>query len=64
MIGKIEKKEGKIIVKLKLRVPGVPIKDMLADLVRESVKAEVDFSIMNDSEKEKFFILVRKNLIL
>ena len=67
MIGKIQKKEDKLIVELKLPVAEIPIKDLLVNLIKEGLKGfdvEVNSSVMNDSERENFFELSHKNWAL
>jgi len=66
MIGEIQIKD-KVIVELKLPAQGVPIADMLSDLIKEGLKdfsVEVNFSVMNEKEKQKFFELAQKNWAL
>lgn len=67
MIGKIQKNENKIIVELKLPAAEIPIKEELANLIKEGLKGfnvEVNSSVMNDSERENFFELAHKNWAL
>ncbi len=64
MIGKIQQNNKKTAIELKLPMPDVPIKEILVDLIKNKLKdfeVKVDFSVMNEKEKQKFFELAHKN---
>ena len=63
MIGQIHQND-KLVVELKLPTEGIPIKEMLANLIKDKLSdfdVKVTFSVMNETEKQKFFELARKN---
>jgi len=63
MIGQIQQND-KLVVELKLPMEGIPIKEMLANLIKDKLSdfdVKVTFSVMNETEKQKFFELARKN---
>ena len=67
MIGDIKEEDDKVTVELKLPIPGIPIKQMLIDLIKNKLEGkvvEVKTSVMSQEERDKFFELSRQNWAL
>ena len=70
MIGKITSKGNEAEVTLKVPVAGIPILQMLIDMIKEKVNSklkiyvEVNVEVMNESEKERFMKLAQENWAL
>jgi ATP-binding protein involved in chromosome partitioning len=67
MLGNIEKKGKKIIVELKIPMLEIPIRELLTNLIKDSLKdfeVDTEFSVMDDEERTNFFRLANQNWAL
>ncbi len=70
MIGDIDIKNNEVSVILKIPLPGIPIQDMLTDMIRDKIKSElkvyadIKIEVMNESEKQRFMKLAQENWAL
>ncbi|RLE46733.1 hypothetical protein DRJ25_03760 [Candidatus Woesearchaeota archaeon] len=67
MIGDIKVDGKRVNVEVKLPMLEVPIRQLFVDLIKQKLNAyqvEVEFSAMNDTEREKFFKLSKENWAL
>ena len=60
MIKDVKVEENKAKITMAFPFPGIPIKDMLVDMVKqplekEGMKVEINERIMNENELQKFF---------
>ncbi len=67
MIEEIQQDGKKVTIELKLPMANVPIKEMLVDLIKNKLKdfeVKINFSVMDEAERQKFFELAHKNWAL
>ncbi len=66
MIGEIQENDKGISIELKLPFPGIPIRQLLEDLVRKSLskekkKIKIVVSVMSSEERVKFTKMAQEN---